>query len=134
MGQVHCTKYWGYGRCRETQAQRLNYWLACPVSLYRYKQSLTKKVYIALTLGLVYSLLPLPASEELRPRSVPKSHGHQDLGPNRFYSLSEPRCCGAFSLGTGAVGRGAGSGSVRKLKTEYLSLFTLGKPTKVELG
>lgn len=54
------------------------------------------------------------------------------------YSLSGARAwgaaCGTLSLDAWVVGKEAVSGSVRKLKTEYLSRFTLGKPTKVELG
>lgn len=49
------------------------------------------------------------------------------------YSLSGTRSCGTFSLDAWVVGKEAVSGSVKKLKTEYLSRFTLGKPTKVEL-
>lgn len=56
---------------------------------------------------------------------------HMDL--RKPYSLSAPRSCGTFSLDAWVVGKEAVSGSVRKLKTEYLSRFTLGKPTKVEL-
>lgn len=50
------------------------------------------------------------------------------------YLLSGPLFCVPLSLEAGVVGKEAGSGSVRKLKTEYLSRFTLGKPTMVELG
>lgn len=56
------------------------------------------------------------------------------VGTPEALSPSEPRSCGPFSLDAGAVGGGVVSGRVRKLKTEYLSRFTLGNPTKVELG
>lgn len=44
-----------------------------PVLLCRYKQLLSKKVYIVLTLA--HSLFHLPDSEGLRPGSVPRSQG-----------------------------------------------------------
>lgn len=57
----------------------------------------------------------------------------QHMDPRKPHSLSGPWCCSTFSFDAWVVGKDAVSGMVRKLKTEYLSRFTLGKPTKVEL-
>ena len=65
---------------------------------------------------------------------LPDRLGVETMDLGKAYSLSGPWCCGTFSLDARVAGEEAVSGTVRKLKTEYLSRFTLGKPTKVELG